>query len=264
MPFVADRAMGWPPVTIDVSWGLRDISNGYAYTICKSLLCNNCSFIFLDIRFGEKELISLYKGYREKEYTLLRERYEPNYSIRNEVYTKGSKYIEQIESFLEPYVPENPSVLDWGGDTGKNTPFKERAFAHHVYDISQAEPVNGVKGVTKEEISAHSYDLIVLSNVLEHVPYLQSFLKEVTSFVTKDTILYIEVPQEEIVRTIQDPIDRLQNKRHWHEHVNFFSEESLIYLLSKCNLKIIQLSKLNVIVENRSCWIFSVICKLKV
>jgi hypothetical protein len=51
MPFVADRAFGWKPIKIEESWGLKTINNGYAYSICNTLYCSNCNFIFLDIYY---------------------------------------------------------------------------------------------------------------------------------------------------------------------------------------------------------------------
>ena len=73
MPFVAHRAFGWAPVTIDDSWGLKTIKSGTAYTVCNTLFCPDCGFLFLDMRFSEEELAGLYDGYRNAEYTDLRE-----------------------------------------------------------------------------------------------------------------------------------------------------------------------------------------------
>src|SRR5665647_1136619 len=79
MPFVAHRTFGWEPVEITDDWGLKTIRNGMAYSICNSIQCSNCGLLFLDIRFNESEMNSLYDGYREKQYTELREKYEPGY-----------------------------------------------------------------------------------------------------------------------------------------------------------------------------------------
>jgi hypothetical protein len=75
MPFVAHRVFGWEAVEITEDWGLKTINNGMAYSVCNSLLCDNCGHLFLDIRFNEGEMNSLYEGYRGQEYTELRERY---------------------------------------------------------------------------------------------------------------------------------------------------------------------------------------------
>ena len=53
MPFVAHRVFGYKPFKIESSFGLKDIKNGYAYSVCNSLVCRNCQFLFLDIRFSD-------------------------------------------------------------------------------------------------------------------------------------------------------------------------------------------------------------------
>jgi hypothetical protein len=37
----------------------------------------------------------------------------------------------------------------------------------------------------------------------------------------------------------------LKNKKHWHEHINFFSKKSLVKLLNNCSLKIIKMNILS-------------------
>jgi hypothetical protein len=34
----------------------------------------------------------------------------------------------------------------------------------------------------------------------------------------------------------------LKNKKHWHEHINFYSKKSLIKLFNSCGLKIIKMN----------------------
>jgi len=43
---------------------------------------------------------------------------------------------------------------------------------------------------------------------------------------------YIEVPHEKHVQKYTVLSDQVNNKEHWHEHVNFFTLESLHSLLS--------------------------------
>ena len=58
---------------------------------------------------------SLYDGYREHEYTELREKYEPGYKQRNDGLNYGVKYIDQIEEFLAPHLVFPVRIFDWGG-----------------------------------------------------------------------------------------------------------------------------------------------------
>ena len=119
MPFVAHRVFGWKPVQINDSWGLKTIRNGTAYSICNSLFCSDCSFLFLDIRFSDAELNALYDGYRNQQYTELRETYEPGYKLRNDSLNAGVSYITEIEMFLTPHLSFPVSIRDRGGGRWK-------------------------------------------------------------------------------------------------------------------------------------------------
>jgi hypothetical protein len=178
MPFVAYRVFDWEPTEVRQDWGLRDLKSGQAYALCSSLRCRDCGMLFLDMRFDDEEMGSLYEGYRDQAYRQARDRFEPGYAARNELLAAGAPYIDAIEQFLTPHMPERPRVLDWGGDTGLNTPFRGKAALHHVYDISDKLPVAGASRVDHEDLSKQDYDLIVLSQVLEHVPHPRGLLDE--------------------------------------------------------------------------------------
>ena len=259
MPFIADRVFGWKPQLIDESWGLQTVPKGMAYSICNSILCRHCGFLFLDIRFTDSELSALYSGYRDDAYVSLREFYEPGYSQRNRELLKGIEHMPEIVSFLEPFVPEDVRLLDWGGDTGKNTPFKDRVSLFHIYEISNVTPVDGAQRVDIETCRRTSYDLVVLSQVLEHVPFPLEVLRDVYSVMSDTSVLYIEVPHEQCMLSPQRRQALPQAKRHWHEHINFFSESSLKELLSRCNLEVCAIRSLP-ICESKSN-VFQVVAK---
>ena len=92
MPFIAARTFGWHSVVIDDSWGLKTIKNGMAYSICNSLACRECNHLFLDIRFSDSEMSSLYQDYRGQDYVRLRDSFEPGYAIRNKALINGVSF----------------------------------------------------------------------------------------------------------------------------------------------------------------------------
>ena len=61
MPFVADRIFGWRPTEISPEWGLRDIPAGMASSVCKTMMCEDCGMLFLDMRFDDEEMAALYR-----------------------------------------------------------------------------------------------------------------------------------------------------------------------------------------------------------
>ena len=260
MPFVAHRTFGWEPVFIDESWGLSTIKNGHSYSICKSLYCDVCGFLFLDIRFSESELSNLYPDYRGAEYNTLRESYEQGYTVRNDNLNAGIGYIQDIENFLLPHLSFPISILDWGGDTGKNTPFKNQNEALDIYDISGKDVLEGARIVSKNEAYSKKYKLIVCSNVLEHVPYPSDILFEITKAMDKETVLYIEVPLEDVVFNNKSDLHLL--KKHWHEHINFYSEKSLYHLVKNVGLEIKELKIMHETAGGNSSNLFQIACKL--
>jgi hypothetical protein len=258
MPFVAHRVFDWAPVEIDETWGLRTVKQGHAYSICNTLFCTRCECIFLDIRFDDEELGNLYRDYRGTEYTNLRETYEPSYSARNSQLVSGVDYTNDVEQFLRKHIGQPNSVLDWGGDTGKNTPFKD-ARTRDIYDISPRKTVSGTRFVTKEQAYGERYDLVVCSNVLEHTPFPADVLNQLLPCLREETMLYIELPYEKLFSDHKQ--DQRIHKRHWHEHVNFFTERSIRYLLANLNVEIIDLNVLRIPDNENDSKLFQIACK---
>jgi hypothetical protein len=263
MPFISHRVYNWEPALIDNSWGLQTIQLGHAYALCNSLLCSKCGLLFLDIRFSELEMARLYKNYRDDTYTTLREQYEPGYRLRNEGLVQGVNYLQEVEAFLKPHLPDTMCLLDWGGDTGKNTPFKDVvANEVHIYDISGIETNGRLRKVSKETATQNHYDLIVCSNVLEHVSYPSKVLAEIKAVMASTTVLYIEVPLENLVKANEDGAQLLTKKRHWHEHINFFSKDSLIELVNGSGLSLLNLHVQNIQSEGKPYSQFMLACVL--
>jgi Methyltransferase domain len=229
MPFVAHRAFGWTPVVIDESWGLNTIRNGNAYSVCNSLRCRKCEHLFCDIRFSDTEMNALYAGYREEDYVSLRDHYEPGYRARNEGLVETVTYKHEIEAFLAPYVRDPLTILDWGGDTGSNTPFEQRRVSLDIFDISGKDVIPGARVVGEDEALAGTYRLVICGQLLEHTPWPADILAKVRHAMDAQSVLYIEVPFEPVMRT--DRPDRETAKRHWHEHINFYSRQSMAGLI---------------------------------
>lgn len=239
MPFLAHRIFGWDRTEITPDWNMRDLSLGRAYSVCNTLACEVCGLLFLDMRFDDEEMAALYADYRGPAYRAERERFEPGYGTRNEILLGGNSYTPIIETILEPYVSATPRVLDWGGDTGVNTPFKGRTSVHHIYDISDRPVVAGAVRISQEQARTGSYDLIVSSHVIEHVPSPGEMLRQIAAIMTPATIFYLEIPHEDIVLLIPKLEDRAVAKHHWHEHINFFSETSIEAMMSRVGLHIL-------------------------
>jgi len=261
MPFIAKRIWDYDPVEITADWGFRDIKPGFAYSLCNSVHCQSCGALFLDIRFTDRELSFLYEGYRDDAYTSLRELYEPGYTEKNKFFSGRAPYIDGIEAFLSERIPTPNKILDWGGDTGINTPFLSKAKEVHVFDISGMVTIDGVKAVSLDEIKKNQYDLIICSQVLEHIPYPHTILQDIVSAMSDSTILYLEVPYEEVMREFSGSPDLSQRKRHWHEHINFFSLNSMCKLVEGAGLELIEIVPNEISLGWRTAVVTSVLCR---
>ena len=261
MPFLAKRIFKHDPVEITDEWGLRDLRPGIAYSLCNTLECVDCGVLFLDYRFSDLELSLLYDNYRGPEYNATRTYFEPGYAAIASTFQCRSPYLDAVEKFLSQHLPKQPKVLDWGGDSGINSPFRFQASALHVYDISGVETCPEAKAVTYEECINHSYDLVACSQVLEHVPYPLTVLEQIKKHLRPETLLYLEVPLEDTFKKQNLGCKLGSTKRHWHEHINFFSPASLQALVSTVNLTVLAFETLPISSGWKESTVQMLICK---
>ena len=74
-------------------------------------------------------------------------------------------------------------------------------------------------------------------------------------------LLYIEVPHENLI--MNEKNDLHVKKKHWHEHINFYTLESLKSLIDNSGLMLIDVNNLEV-TNGASTWFqFQLACKLK-
>lgn len=262
MPFVAHRVFGYEPVEITPEWGLRDVRTGTAYTMCQSVQCSACGALFLDMRFDDDEMVALYANYRDEAYTRLRLRYEPGYHAVVETYNQRAEYIGQVEAFLKPRLPAKPAILDWGGDTGINTPLLNDAGCVHIYDVSGKPALRPAVAVDLDTVRQTRYDLITCIQVLEHVSFPADLIAGIVEHMRPDTLLYLEVPYEELMRSEPESTEVYRRKRHWHEHINFFSQESMRSMVTRAGLEILELRPVEIALGAKRACTLSVLCKL--
>lgn len=261
MPFVAKRVFDWEPVEITSDWGMQTLSLGMAYPLCNSLQCQACGMLFLDMRFDDAEMGRLYGGYRGAEYTALRERFEPGYAARNGLLMERAAYLPQVEALIAPHLTGPPHVLDWGGDTGLNTPFRDSAASLSVYDISGLVMAEGVTAVGRDGLADAAFDLVVCSNVLEHVSAPADLLAEITAVLKPETLFYLEVPLEAYVAANANAPNLAAGKKHWHEHINFFTETALRALVERCGLAVVRFEVIETPIYGRLGRQFCLLCR---
>lgn len=243
-PFLARRIWNRAPFCVDL------------------VRCAACGFMFYNPRLDAAEEGRLYANYHSKEYQRMRQASEPWYTVRfNAGLVRSDNYDRRrhaLAGILRQHLGTRPirRILDYGGDRGdlvRGLVDGARAF---VYDISGVPAAHGVT-VTTDPASCQA-DLIVNSNVLEHVGFPRRLLEDILKSTPAGGIVLLEVPCElpfglsRIARRIAQigivalmrPAVALSVLRPaslfmMHEHVNYFTEQSLRALMHSCGCKVI-------------------------
>ncbi|MNP73793.1 hypothetical protein D3C76_1705640 [compost metagenome] len=61
-----------------------------------------------------------------------------------------------------------------------------------------------------------------------------------------NTLMYLEVPHEALMREHPGSLELAPLKRHWHEHVNFFTETAMRRLFERLGLIVVDVLRLPV------------------
>jgi hypothetical protein len=234
-PFIAKRIWDAEPFSIEF------------------VTCSACSFRFFNPRLEPHEEAKLYASYRDERYQEERFAFEAFYtkafndglSSRDALAARRSR----LAGVLRPFVAGGTlrSVLDFGGASGELVAGLVPGATTHVYDVSGVDTVPGVTSCASlaecREICA---DLIVCSNVLEHVAAPRSMMRELAGLARRGTLIFVEVPFEapqsplyllkqlaklgvlaaqrpRVFRRLRFPAALYQ----MHEHVNLFDGASL-------------------------------------
>lgn len=251
--------------------------------LTRLLECLECRFRFFEDRFTDAEASVLYTEYRGDRYFRERHRYEPWYSRKLNDSIGGDENVIQVrralvEQFLREHVDVSriEDVLDFGGDRGQLMP--RLGVRRFVFEISGIDPVPGVTRIANaEELRGRTFDLVLLSHVLEHCSDPHAVLLDVLPRLRSEaSLFYVELPFErtDLRWTSESPayrgyleavsrsarlamaVDLYSTglRAKWnvvpplgflkmHEHINFFDEGSLGRLLARSGLRVQAMSR---------------------
>jgi hypothetical protein len=219
--------------------------------------CRRCEFMFFNPRMDSEEEGRLYAQYRSEEYRRMRHSVEPWYTQRFNLALSAPHLMEARRQILSELLQRQlagrkiATVLDFGGDRGGLVRALIPGATPYVYDISAVEPEPGVqRGGDLAACRARQFDLVVNSNVLEHVGFPRLLLEQIRSVASPQTLVFLEVPFESplerpllIRRAVQWGLLAVSRPRVaaslaspralclMHEHVNYFDSKSLEALL---------------------------------
>jgi hypothetical protein len=207
--------------------------------------CSSCKHVVNDHKFN---LNDLYLGtYVKKNYQSL-EGIKKNFNrIINIPKSKSDNKnrVKRIIEFIKLNNLKNLNFLDIGSGLGvfpyelkkifpKITCLeKDKSLINHLKNNLHLKTVNDTKCLN------NNYNFITINKVLEHVPDIKIFLGSILLKLAKNGYLYIEVP--DYIASESSFIDR---EEFFIEHYNIFSELSLLKILNKFNLNLINLNRI--------------------
>lgn len=238
-PFLAKRIWNRTPFCVDL------------------VRCETCGFMFYDPRLDEADLRRLYNDYRSDEYQKMRYASEPWYTTKFNADLSSSRSYETRRAKLAPILRQHAGhrqirrILDYGGDRGDLVVGLFDGAEPFVYDISGMPAAKGVTVTT--DPAACKADLIVNSNVLEHVGFPRHLMSEILEAAPEGGLVFLEVPCESpfgltrvsrriaqiVVMALTRPalarfVIRPASLYMMHEHINYFTEPSLSALMRSC------------------------------
>ncbi len=169
--------------------------------------------------------------------------YHPDYQTERERYLKhhnsekNIEYITYMNSFInEAIIPLNikGKILDFGSGP---VPILKQLLIDKGYEVYDFDPFfNNDLSYQK-----HTYDLIILTEVLEHIVKPYQTLEELLTYLNKDGILLIQTQ----LHSNKDE----KFLKWWYRrditHIGFFNTKTMEYLSSALSLKIIKNNKID-------------------
>jgi hypothetical protein len=217
--------------------------------------CVECGFIFYTPRLDDSDLQLLYRDYRSPEYCRMRQSTEPWYTPKfNERLASASSYERRRAALREILLVQLRGhrikrVLDYGGDRGDLVAGLLDGAHAFVYDISGIAAADGVTAVSDPRASGA--DLIINSNVLEHIGFPKAMVQQMLEILPADGLLFLEVPSERpfganrLARRVAQAAWMVAAKPRlagWvlrpevlymmHEHINYYTEATLRTLMT--------------------------------
>jgi SAM-dependent methyltransferase len=198
-----------------------DIRTHYAVVACES-----CGFVFArDLPLAEE-----YESYYR---TNLKYTYEGSRDAANALFAIH----EPSFRLVDQYATRESRILDIGCSTGELLALFQRNGYARLEGVDPAPECRqiakqlyglDIKTAVLSEITPDgAYDVVLLANVLEHIPNLDEAIRHVSTFLSDGGLLFVQVPDAgHFGDAINEPFLEFSI-----EHINYFTEASLANLL---------------------------------
>lgn len=206
--------------------------------------CNNCSFIYLNPRLTDEEVITKYywtsdgMGIEQPDINKM------SISEKEKAEKVKARFAwvdvikeKRIFAFAEKYADKNTkTILDFGGSDGRMCLNLRHKYQCEVIDLTVHPMRDKVKRIGNDISSTQGkqYDIILLIHVLEHVNKPLKYLLTLKEHLTSNGIIIISVPLGSLCewKVLSEPLT----------HCNFFDEGSLSTLTYKAGYKLLEIT----------------------
>lgn len=218
--------------------GSRDAELLFVKSGFKIMRCNHCHLVYVNPRLKQDVLATMYN----------QNKISPvNYYVEHqkEDYKSFVERLKLVERYIEP-----GKLLEIGCSVGTMlTAAKKRGWQVKGIDINKESvrycKKNGldVEAKTIEEFKTEDeFDLIIMNDLLEHVPDPVATLMIASSFLRKNGILFIATPN------ISSLLARASGRRWLHlkpdEHIYYFSEGTIRKMLMKTGFQVLRIQSI--------------------
>ena len=230
----------------------------------KCQLCNNNSFQKTKYFVSTQEIIKCKKcgflrlKYFKQEYDKDLYQYYEDYSksVQTKEWKQRAKLnLINLSKFLKDYSykynsnKKNISLLDFGCglgltlDTARKLGWEVKGVEMNQFCINFCEKKNHKLYTDLSEIDINTkFDIITLFDVLEHLPNPTDLLKHLKTKLSKDGFLIITCPN-------WNSLERIFFQNNWKaidpQHYHYFTIKTMINILQKADLKIIEIKTKN-------------------
>lgn len=223
--------------------GLFDNRHGYPGKF-NLLECANCSFMQTQPRLNNRQISSIYSKYYPRQNIDIKavKMAGKNIPTMNEIKKKG------LMGSCHFHTKKGEKVLDIGSGVGSSL-IEIKALGGEAWGLDPDD--NARKIARKLKFNFHQgfiedcpfnknfFDLITASQVLEHIPDPQSFIKQIKKFLKPNGRILLSFPNTGAWYR------RLWGRKwlHWHipYHLNHFNKKSFRTLINQSGLKIISI-----------------------
>lgn len=157
-----------------------------------------------------------------------------------ELHTRQFLMKTLFKKFIDP--KSINKLLDFGGSKGEFISDYFTNAKKYLFDLDNYEPIDkDIKKISSDELDKYDWDFIQCCHTLEHVSSPMEIINRLISFMKTGSYLYIELPYESNI--INKNIGK--EKVFIHEHINFFSVETLKYCFSRPDFIILENKVIN-------------------